>query len=390
MALPPLEVADIFRAAGATYRKRNRLNRQQLRTMRAIEICRTAALGGHVDQCDRCGYLAISYNSCRNRHCPKCQSLARAKWLEQRQAELLPVQYFHVVFTIPEQIAPPALQNKRIVYDILFKAVSETLLTIASDHRHLGGRIGLLAVLHTWGQQLLHHPHIHCVIPAGGLKGSHWINCKKKNFFLPVAVLRKIFRGKFLALLKEAYKSGKLKFHNALSALNDPKRWKEYLKPLYELEWVVYCKIPFGGPQQVLNYLGRYTHRIAISNDRLLSFDNKKVSFRYKDYRDISRTKTMILDEGEFIRRFLLHVLPARFVRIRHYGFLSNASRKKQLNLIRSFLDAQPPNPPLQQDWQQLYHSLTGQTPDLCPSCNIGHLIQIQILSATLPTFDSS
>lgn len=390
MPSPPLEVADIFRAVGPGYRTQNRLSRQQLRTMRAIEICRTSTLGGHVKKCDQCGHIAISYNSCRNRHCPKCQSLARAKWLQQRQAELLPVPYFHVVFTVPEQIAALALQNKRVIYNILFQAVSQTLLKIAGDSKHLGARIGVLAVLHTWGQQLLHHPHIHCVVTGGGLAGSHWISTKTKQFFLPVPVLRKMFRGKFLALLQEAFADGTLKFHNSLSVLNDAHAFHDYLKPLYHLNWVVYCKAPFGGPSQVLQYLGRYTHRVAISNHRLLAFEHGKVSFGYKDYRDPLATKVMTLDASEFIRRFLIHVLPSHFVRIRHYGFLANASRKTSLILCRTLLNQTAADPPPQQDWRDLYQSVTGNSFDLCPQCKVGHLIQIEILLPSPQTIDSS
>ena len=392
MHRPPLEVADIFRIYGSQYRQKHRCSKQQLTVMHAIEICRTAKLGGHIDQCDRCGYRAISYNSCRNRHCPKCGWLARAKWLEQRQSELLPVAYFHVVFTVPEQIAPLALQNKRAIYNILFAAVSQTLLTIASDAKHLGGRIGLLGVLHTWGQTLTHHPHVHCVVAGGGISkdGLRWIPSKGKRFFLPMAVLSRMFRGKFLAMLKEAFGAGKLKFHGSLASLNDAVKLSQYLRPLYRLNWVVYCKPPFGGPEQVLRYLGRYTHRIAISNDRLLSIENDHVSFRYKDYRDASQVKIMRLQSEEFIRRFLMHVLPAHFVRIRHYGFLANAARKKQLLLCRKLLDTTPPDPIPQQDWKERYQSLTGQPADLCPSCNSGRMIQVQILIPLRIAIDSS
>ena len=323
MARPKLEVADIFRQCGAQYRRKQKahLSRAQRRVMRAIETCRTAVMGGHVNQCTQCGHRVISYNSCRNRHCPKCQSLAKAKWLEARQAELLPVTYFHVIFTIPQTLASIALQNKRNVYNILFRAVSKTLLGIAGDPKHLGASIGFIAILHTWGQNLLHHPHIHCVVPGGGLStdGRRWIKSRKK-FFLPVKVLSRRFRRLFLQYFDEAYKAGKLGFHGSLEHLNDPDEFSRFLKPARMTEWVVYAKPPFGGPKQVFDYLGRYTHRVAISNHRLTALDGDKVTFRWRDYRHGNRPKEMTLEADEFIRRFLLHVLPGGFVRIRHYG----------------------------------------------------------------------
>lgn len=382
MDRPPLEVADVFQEYGAGYRQKYSVSGEQARAMRAIELCRTAQLGGHVDSCDQCGHQTISYNSCRNRHCPKCQSLAREKWLQERQSELLPVDYFHVVFTVPEEIAALALQNRRCVYNILFRAVSQTLLTIAADEKHLGARIGFLAVLHTWGQNLLHHPHLHCVVPAGGLSsdGSRWIDCKHKSFFLSVAVLSKLFRGKFLAHLKQAFKQGRLKFHGKLEHLNDPTAFARYLKPCYQTNWVVYCKPPFGGPEHVLNYLGRYTHRIAISNRRLIALSDGKVSFSWKDYKHGNRHAVMTLDADEFIRRFLLHVLPNRFVRIRHYGLLANAKRSANLNLCRQLLSAKPSSS-IQQDWKERYQTLTGKPVDLCPTCGKGRMILIEVIS---------
>ena len=392
MSRPPLEVADIFRACGAQYRQTHRCSPEQLAVMDAIEICRTAELGGRVEKCDQCGHRAILYNSCRNRHCPKCGWLARMRWLEERQAQLLPVGYFHVVFTVPEQIVPLALQNKRVVYNILFAAVSQTLLTIAADPKHLGALIGFLAVLHTWGQVLLGHPHVHCVVPAGGVSqdGSRWICPKGKRFFLPIGVLSKMFRGKFLTMLKQALTAGKLKFHGSLAPFNDARKLSQYLRPLYRRNWVVYCKAPFGSPEQVLKYLGRYTHRIAITNDRLLALQDNTVSFSYKDYRDGSKIKSMTLDADEFIRRFLLHVLPQRFVRIRHYGFLANARREKHLDRCRRLLDVAPSDPLPQQDWKERYYSLTGQPVDLCPCCKTGRMIQIEILAPVAPLIDSS
>lgn len=392
MDRPPLEVADIFRAYASEFRQKHRCSGEQLAVMHAIEICRTAELGGHVDQCNECGYRSISYNSCRNRHCPKCGWIARSKWLERQQNELLPVEYFHVVFTVPEQIAPLALQNKRVVYNILFAAVSQTLLAIGSDPKRLGCRIGFLAVLHTWGQTLTHHPHIHCVVTGGGISkdGTRWVRPKGKHFFLPIAVLSRMFRGKFLVMFKEAFHAGKLKFHGSLATLNNSRKLTQYLRPLYRLNWIVYCKPPFGGPQQVLKYLGRYTHRIAISNDRLLSVRNGQIAFNYKDYRDGSKTKVMNLDAAEFIRRFLIHVLPERFVRIRHYGFFANAARKKLLPICRRLLDMISPDPMPQPDWKDRYQLLTGQQHDLCPSCKNGQMIQIETLLPQKIIIDSS
>lgn len=390
MGRPPLEVADIFRAHGASYRKKHRLSREQGRVMRAIEVCRTAALGGHVDQCDRCGYRSISYNSCRNRHCPKCQSLARAEWLEERQKELLPVEYFHVVFTVPEPIAAIALQNKRIIYNILFRAVSQTLLTIARDRKHLGARIGFTAVLHTWGQNLHHHPHIHCVVPGGGISvnGNKWIYCKNGKFFLPVAVLSRMFRGKFLFYLKRAFSKGLLNFAGSLQELNQSNSLAGYLKICYQTNWVVYCKAPWGGPDHVLKYLSRYTHRIAISNDRLLALRDGKVTFQWKDYKNGNRQRFMTLDVEEFIRRFLLHVLPDRFVRIRHYGFLGNRS-KDNLQRCRDLL-AVPVPTISEQNWKERYESLTGCSLDVCPSCRQGRLVCIETLIPNHHSLDSS
>jgi hypothetical protein len=309
--------------------------------MRAIEVCRTAALGGHVEKCGHCDYTRISYNSCRNRHCPKCQNAERADWLESRKAELLPVEYFHVVFTIPEELARIAFHNKDTVYAILFRTASETLLTIARDPQHLGAEIGFFAILHTWGQNLLHHPHIHCVIPGGGLSPDYerWIGCKP-GFFLPVRVLSRLFRRLFLEALEESFDAGKLQFFGELKALEDPAAFAAYLAPLRDREWVVYAKPPFGGPQQALEYLGRYTHRIALSNERILDVDNGEVTFQWKDYRSKHKQKsrTMTLAAEEFIRRFLIHTLPPGFRRIRHFGFLANRHRREKLALCRNLL----------------------------------------------------
>lgn len=387
-----LEVADIFRHTGPIYRQQHadELSRGQRCVMSAIERCRTAALGGHVEQCDACGHQRIAFNSCRNRHCPKCQSLVRAQWLEDRQADLLPVDYFHVVFTVPEEVAAVAYQNKAVVYEILFHATAETLRTIAADPKHLGAEIGFLAILHTWGQNLLHHPHLHCVVPGGGLSsdGERWISCRP-GFFLPVRVLSRLFRRLFLARLQDAFDAGQLRFFNTLESLQAPGAFSRYLVPVRQAEWVVYAKPPFGGPRQVLEYLGRYTHRVAISNHRLIDFADGSVSFRWKDYRHDSRQKVMRLQEQEFIRRFLLHVLPAGLQRIRHYGFLANRHRAAKLARCRQLLAQPDPvieitDAPL--DYRDRYEQLTGRSLRDCPQCGCGHMVCIEtFLPGTLP-----
>ena len=391
MERPKLEVADVFRRYGSAYRQQHAgsLSRGQRRVMSAIELCRTAALGGHLEQCDSCGHQRPAYNSCRNRHCPKCQSLARAQWLEDRQAELLPVEYFHVVFTVPEEIAAIAYQNKEKVYGILFRATTETLRTIAADPKHLGAQIGFLAILHTWGQNLLFHPHLHCVVPGGGISPDRkrWIACRP-GFFLPVRVLSCLFRRLFLEHLQEAFDHGKLQFFSSLERLREPKAFAEYLAPLRRSKWVVYAKPPFGGPEQVLNYLGRYTHRVAISNNRLLDIDNGRVRFRWKDYRHHDQQKTMTLEADEFIRRFLLHVLPDGFQRIRHYGFLGHRYRQARLALCRQLLGVVltltgmvPPQD--KADYRDIYEKLTGQSLRDCPVCHRGQMVVIAILPAS-------
>ena len=338
MERPKLEVADVFRRYGPAYRQKHAqsLSQAQRRVMSDIELCRTAALGGHLEECDSCGHQRPAYNSCANRHCPKCQSLARAQWLEDRQAELLETQYFHVVFTLPQEIAALTYQNKETLYDILFRATAETLRTIAADPQHLGAEIGFLAVLHSWGSNLLFHPHLHCVVPGGGIApdGQRWVACRP-DFFLPVRVLSRLFRRLFLKHLQTAFDAGQLHFFSSLERLRDPGAFGQYLEPLRDLEWAVYAKPPFGGPAQVLHYLGRYTHRVAISNNRLLSIEDGKVTFHWKDYRHHDQPKAMTLEAEEFIRRFLLHVLPGGFQRIRHYGFLSHCHRKDKLSLCR-------------------------------------------------------
>jgi hypothetical protein len=341
MDRPKLEVADIFRRYGGAYREKHgaSMSTAQRRVMSAIQMCRTAALGGQIEQCNACGKQRICYRPCGNRHCPKCQSLARAEWIEDRQAELLNCEYFHVVFTVPDKIASIAYQNKEVVYNILFQATAETLRTIAADPKHLGAEIGFFAVLHTWGANLMHHPHLHCVVPGGGLSpdGARWVPCRP-GFFLPVRVLSRLFRRLFLERLQVAFDSGKLKFFSTLEKLQGRREFLRYLDPLSKSEWVVYAKPPFAGPEKVLDYVGRYTHRVAISNNRLLDIEAGQVSFRYKDYRDRSQQKTMTLSAEEFIRRFLLHVLPHGFHRIRYFGFLGNRYRREKLAQCRQLL----------------------------------------------------
>jgi Putative transposase/Transposase zinc-binding domain len=360
---PTLEVADIFRDHGAAWRQANagHVSLGQLKVMSAIESCRTAALGGHVARCQDCAYTTIAYNSCRNRHCPKCQGAAAREWLAERQAELLPVPYFHVVFTLPAKIADIAYQNKAVVYDLLFKASSEAVLTIAADPEHLGGRIGITAVLHTWGSTMAHHPHVHMIVPGGGiaLDGARWLSCRPR-FLLPVPVLAALFQGLMLGKLLAAHKAGQLQFFGRYAHLAARKAFAAYLAPLRRINWHVYAKPPFGGPAAVLAYLSRYTHRVAISNRRLIAFDENGVTFRYKDYRADGRAryKTMRLATDEFIRRFLIHVLPKGFHRIRHYGLFAGSSRADNIARARELLavpmpqerdaavDAAPDEPP--------------------------------------------
>jgi len=349
MSRPALEVADIFRGHGPAWRRANagHVSLDQLKVMSAIERCRTAALGGHVAQCenDECRHTVIGYNSCRNRHCPKCRGAAARDWLAAREAELLPVGYFHVVYTLPSQLRDIAYQNKRVVYDLLMKSAAETTLTIAADPKHLGAKIGITAVLHTWGSALIHHPHVHMIVPGGGLSddGSRWVRCRPR-FLANVKVLSRLFRGRLLAMLAEAHGEGRLRFSGHIAALADSKTFKRSLAPLRRAEWIVYVKDPFGGPAQVLRYLSRYTHRVAISNRRLVSADDGGIAFRWKDYRieGPERWKTMTLAPHQFIRRFLIHVLPKGFHRIRHYGLLANTNRAKGIARARELLGAAP------------------------------------------------
>ena len=397
MPRPKLEVADIFRRYGEAYRQKHAasLPRSHRRVMHAIEVCRTAALGGNLERCDQCGHERISYNSCSNRHCPKCQSLARAKWIQKRQSELLNVEYFHVVFTVPEEIAAIALQNKAVVYAILFRATAETLQTIAADKKHLGAEIGFFAVLHTWGQSLIHHPHLHCVVPGGGLSSDRqrWISCRR-GFFLPVRVLSRRFRRLFLRYLQQASDSGKLSFLASLQHLADPQQFQSYLQPARKAEWVVYAKAPFAGPDQVLDYVGRYTHRVAISNHRLQDMENDHVRFLWKDYRD-SRQKTMDLTAEEFIRRFLLHVLPEAFQRIRYYGFLGNRHRRSKLALCRQLLEMPSPDPETAAtetvvDYQDRLEQLTASSLRQCPLCRSGRMLHVALLAPSVSTLNDT
>jgi len=378
MNRPTLEVADIIRQHGKDFieSNRSRLTWQQLRVLRAIERCRTAALGGHLDRCSRCGHRAISYNSCRNRHCPKCLTNARDRWLADRQKELLNVGYFHVVFTLPHELSWLALHNQKVVYRLLFQASAETLLEIAADPKHLGAQIGFLSVLHTWGQTLQHHPHVHCVIPAGGLSpdGKQWIHPRCNTFFLPVKVLSRVFRGKFVAGLKRAFRKGELLFPGCLKALEGEKAFPAFLRKLFRQDWVVYAKPPFGGPEHVLHYLARYTHRVAISNHRLVQLADGQVTFRWKDYAHGSKKRKMTVTAHEFLRRFLLHVLPKGFVRIRFFGFLANRRRRTQLAQCQQLLaeSAEPPSRPSSGEPISVW---------LCPVCG-GTMVVVERLTA--------
>jgi len=387
MDRPKLEVADIFRRYGEAYRERHgaSMSMMQRRVMNSVELCRTAALGGHLERCDQCGHERNCFNSCRDRHCPKCQSLARARWIEDRQSELLEVPYFHVVFTVPEKIAAIAYQNKKVVYGILFCTMAQTLTTIAADPEHLGAEIGFFAVLHSWGQNLQFHPHLHCVVPGGGLSpdGQRWISCRP-NFFLPVRVLSYLFRRLFLQSLKKAFDSGKLRFLGGLQPLTEPVTFAQQCAELKDKEWVVYAKRPFAGPQQVLDYVGRYTHRVAISNNRLLDIEDDRVCFQWKDYRTGGQIKTMTLSADEFIRRFLLHLLPNGFQRIRYYGLLGNRHRKEKLSHCRRLLGLQMPDQhpvvPVQEDYRDRYEDLTGSSLRQCPQCQRGRMALVAIL----------
>jgi hypothetical protein len=381
MSRPTLKVADILRVAGSSFLERHGSHHapQHRKVMDAIVRCRTAALGGHRDRCSGCGHQAISYNSCRNRHCPKCQGNARVRWLAARSAELLPVPYFHIVFTLPHELSTLVLQNKRLLYDLLFRTCAATLLEVARDPKHLGADIGLLSVLHTWGQNLQHHPHVHCVVPGGGLAldGTRWVAASSR-FFLPVRVLSRVFRGKFTAALKQLLLQGKIEFHGSLKELAAPARFQRFLRQLFTKDWVVYAKPPFGGAEHVLNYLARYTHRVAISNHRLVGFKDDRVSFRWKDYAQASKQKVMTVSADDFLRRFLIHVLPKGLVRIRHFGLFANRKRSASLLRCRLLLHAAAPPPQL---------APTAQIK--CPLCSEPMLVVERITSYQLLTAPS-
>ncbi|MGH8442402.1 MAG: IS91 family transposase [Nevskiaceae bacterium] len=385
MSRPTLEVADIFRDHGPAWRRANagHVSLGQLKVMSAIESCRTAALGGHVARCEDCSHTAIAYNSCRNRHCPKCQGAAAKEWLAERQAELLPVSYFHVVFTLPAAVADIAYHNKAVIYDMLFKASAETMITIAADPKHLGARIGMTSVLHSWGSAMTHHPHVHMIVPGGGIApdGERWISCRP-NFFLPVRVLSSLFRRLFLAMLAAAHAAGRLQFFGNHAHLADAQAFAAFLAPLKKTKWFVYAKRPFAGPKAVLAYLSRYTHRVAISNRRLISVDDRGVTFKVKDYRieGPGRYKTMTLDVAEFIRRFLIHVLPKRLHRIRHYGLFANGGRADNIARIRQLLTVPaPPDQPA--DAQTVDASEPRTLAHPCPCCG-GRMIIIETFQA--------
>jgi Putative transposase/Transposase zinc-binding domain len=380
MIQPRLEVAEVFREFTPAFLHRygDILSPDQRRVLGDVARCRTAELGGHLEECDRCGHRRPAYNSCRNRHCPKCQAATRAQWIEERFAELLPVEYFHVVFTLPHEIGPLALQNQRRIYGMLFQAAAESLLTIAADPRHLGAQVGFLSVLHTWGQNLHLHPHVHCVVPGGGLSPdrNQWIACRP-GFFLPVRVLGRLFRAKFLSFLRDAYDRRQIFFHGQQQHLEEPARFRQLVETVKEKNWVVYAKPPFGGPEVVLKYLARYTHRVAISNYRLIAIEDGQVHFYWKDYADGNQQKTMALEGVEFIRRFLLHVVPSGFRRIRHFGFLAHGHRAEKLELCRQLLkllnvEQAPDTEPA------IGQRTTEEAVHLCPACQAGRMVIIE------------
>jgi len=387
MAQPAWEVADILRRHGNAYRAQHALPAYQLRMMRALQLCRTVSLGGHIERCGHCDLERVRFNSCRNRHCPKCQNLARAQWIEKRKAELLPIPYFHVVFTIPEQLNPLALQNKKVFYDLLFATTAATLQTIARDPKHLGAEIGFFSILHTWGQTLTHHPHIHSVVTGGGLRPDRakWVHGRQR-FFLSVRVLSRLFRRLFLEALQQAFQMERLSFHGKLTPLAEPQAFGALLAPLRRCEWVVYAKRPFGGPQQVIDYLGRYTHRVAISNHRIQNVDNGQVTFQYKQYRaaEGQQSREMTVTAEEFIRRFLLHSLPPGFQRIRHYGLLASRPKQGNLALCRQLLHVPLAPPVAGPDRDKAVRELLLAPLLCCPKCRIGVLARILFLpSAT-------
>ena len=386
---PRFEVADVVRAHGDDYRRAHVASAAQEAVLKHIAECRTAALGGHLDECDSCGHQRISYNSCRDRHCPKCQNTARAEWITERLERLLPIPYFHVVFTIPDELNPLALRNKKAVFKLLFAAASQALLTIARDEKHLGAQVGFTMVLHTWGQNLLFHPHVHCVVTGGGLSsdGTRWI-AARETYLLPVKVLGKLFRGKFLAALDQAYRDGELDLAGSTAELSDPEAWRCLKDCLYQKDWVVFAKPPFGGAEQVFNYLGRYTHRIAISNHRIVVVADGKVTFSWKDYADGCKKKLMTLDAIEFLRRFLLHLLPSGFVRIRHYGLCASSNVNTKLVAARGLLEPETAPPASEakntepKPWWERFLDQTGVDVMACPCCKAGRMHRQRSLSS--------
>ena len=381
MTRASVEVADVFRKHGQAYRVSNKMPLNHIRTMRAIERCRTAELGGHIDECDCCGRIRISYNSCRNRHCPKCQFLKKEKWLEERKEDLLPVPHFHVVFTIPAILKPIALRNKRVLYNILFRSVSETLFELAGDPKHLGGKIGFISVLHTWGQNLMDHPHIHCIVTGGGLARdvTRWLSFPKR-FFIPVKVLSRLFRGKVLFYLKKSWEKRELKFPGTVAKIQD--QFAVLLDDLYQMEWVVYVKPPFKDAEMLIDYLGRYTHRIAIGNHRILKMEDGHVFFLWRDYADGNKKKIMKLEASEFIRRFLLHVLPEKFVKVRYYGLLANRKSDTMLSRCRRLLacSSKPKNRSVPETWQEFLLRACELDLLTCPYCKKGRMIKKEVL----------
>ena len=378
-----VEVADIFRQHGPEYRQTHLLPLQHLCVMRAVEACRTAELGGHKDTCADCGHIEISYNSCRNRHCPKCQTLRKERWIEDRGQDLLPVEYFHVVFTVPSELNPVFIMNPRVMFTLLLRSASETLTELADNPKHLGARIGFMVTLHTWGQNLMDHPHVHCVVTGGGLApDNRWVSCRK-GFFLPVKVMSALFRGKFLDHLKRSFEDEDLIFPGGIGHLKDPRTFEVFRRRFYHNKWVVYCKPPFDGAQGVLQYLGRYTHRIAISNNRILKLQDGEVSFRWRDYSDGNKQKTLTVTAGEFIRRFLLHVLPHRYVRIRHFGLLSNRNRKDDIALCRELLESGATvtkKTDKKETWQEQLLRICGIDVTACPVCKKGRMLTVEFL----------
>jgi hypothetical protein len=382
----PLEVADIFRQYGGAYRASHPLSGEQFRVMAAIETCRTAVLGGHWERCDHCGALRKAYDSCRNRHCPKCQWLEKEKWILKRKEELLPVSYFHIIFTLPDSLNPLVLNNHKVMYGLLFKAAAETLLDLGKDPKHLGAAIGLIAILHTWGQNLSNHPHLHCLVPCGGLSEDEieWAEPKKskkrKKFFVHVNIISNLFKKKFLHYLNKAYEKGELELKGRVAHLKEPAGFKKFKNQLYAKTWVTYCKKAFGGPEEVIEYLGRYIHRVAISNDRLLKVENGRVYFKWKNYKKGGGYEETSLEIFEFIRRFLLHVLPKGFFKIRYYGILASKNRQTKLRICQEILDVVRPDvwqqPTEPKNWQEWYIKLTGINPMLCPLCKKGRMIR--------------